>query len=75
MKVKVEPGWQLGLPEGGKLYYEGDTFDAPDELANEWIAGGQAKAVTAAANKAVTTSANKAVTTTPKKAAKTTKKG
>lgn len=56
MKVKVNAGWQLGLPDEAKLYYEGDTFDAPDALAEEWIAGGLAVAV-----KAVTESKNKAV--------------
>lgn len=75
MKVKVNAGWQLGLPESGKLYYEGDSFDAPDELAEEWIGAGQASAVkpaakaeTGSANKAVTASANKATTTTFTKA-------
>lgn len=68
MKVKVNAGWQLGLPESGKLYYEGDTFDAPDDLANEWISGGQAKAVKAAAKeKAVKASKNKAVTSSSNK--------
>lgn len=75
MKVKVNPGWQLGLPDNPKLYFDGDTFDAPDVLAEEWIAGGQAvavkaekapKAVQAAENKAVTSSANKTFTSLPK---------
>ncbi len=71
MKVKVNAGWQLGLPETDQLYYEGDSFDAPDELAEEWINAGQASAVKTAAkaesgsaNKAVTSSANKATTFT-----------
>lgn len=77
MKVKVNAGWQLGLEDSPKLYYEGDVFDAPDALAAEWISGGlavaakavakpkKAKAVKAAKNKAVTQSLNKGFVSTP----------
>lgn len=74
MKVKVKPGWQLGI-EGDKVYQPGEIINVPDPLAQQWIAAGQAttvkaekaapkpkvKAVKASKNKAVTSSANKSL--------------
>lgn len=68
MKVKVNAGWQLGI-EGEAVHQPGDIFNAPDEMAEAWIANGQAvavKAVAASENKAVTASKNKSVTRAPK---------
>lgn len=64
MKVKVNPGWQLGI-EGEAVHQPGDIFNAPDEMAEAWIANGQAVAV-----KAVAESENKAVKASKNKAAK-----
>lgn len=79
MKVKVNPGWQLGV-EGEKVYQPGETVNVPDALAEQWIAAGQAvavegekavpkpptKAVEASKNKAVPSSANKSFVSVPK---------
>lgn len=78
MKVKVNSGWQLGI-EGEKVYQPGEIINAPDALAQQWIAAGQAtavkgekaaakpraKAVKASKNKAVTSSANKSFVSAP----------
>lgn len=76
MKVKVTGGWSLGLEDQQKRYTDGEVFDAPDEVAQQWIANGQAvavKAVVASANKAVASSSNKALTA-PKVVKKSTAK-
>jgi hypothetical protein len=73
MKVKVTGGWSLGLEDQERRYSDGETFDAPDELAEQWIAAGQAvavKAMSGSANKAVTSSPNKSAISAPKKPAK-----
>lgn len=83
MKVKVKPGWQLGI-EGEKVYQPGEVVNVPDALAQQWIAAGQAtavkgekaapkpkaKAVKAAKNKAVKSSANKGFVSVPEVADK-----
>lgn len=79
MKVKVNPGWQLGV-EGEPVSQPGEIVNVPDELAQQWIAAGQAvavdgekaaekpkvKAVESSKNKAVPSSANKSFVATPK---------
>lgn len=67
MKVKVTGGWSLGIEDKPERYTDGEIFDAPDELAAQLIANGQAVAV-----KAVADSQNKAVASgeTPNKALK-----
>lgn len=78
MKVKVNPGWQLGI-EGEDSHQPGEILNVPDALAEQWIAAGQAtavkaekaapkpkvKAVKASKNKAVAASANKSFTSAP----------
>lgn len=63
MRITVSDGWQLG-DDAGKTYQPGESFDAPKELAEQWVAAGMAVKA-----KAVTTSKNKAVISTPNKAA------
>lgn len=55
MRITVSDGWQLG-DDAGKIYQPGETFDAPKELADQWVNAGmavKAKAVTESKNKAV----------------------
>lgn len=59
MRITVNDGWQLG-DDAGKTYQPGESFDAPKELAEQWVAAGMA--VKVKAEKAVQSSKNKAVT-------------
>lgn len=66
MKVKVTGSYQI--VHEGKRYTEGDTLDAPDGEAQQWVNAGYAEKVERKAEKAQSKSDNKAQASAPNKA-------
>ncbi len=65
MKVKVTGPYQI--VHDGKTYVEGDTVEAQDVDAAQWVTAGYAQEVKPSGSKAETDAPNKAQKTSPNK--------